>query len=79
MEEPKIVQKSPYVLDLEAGSHLWCSCGRSPKEPFCDLLTHKALGFAPKKIELTEAKKVALCGCRQTKNPPYCDGSHAKL
>lgn len=79
MPNGNIVKKSPYVLDLEAGTHLWCSCGRSTKEPFCDLNTHKSLGFAPKKIELTEKKKVALCGCRQTKNPPYCDGSHAKL
>jgi CDGSH-type Zn-finger protein len=79
MPNGNIVNKSPYVLDLDAGTHLWCSCGRSTKEPFCDLNTHKSLAFAPKKIELTEKKKVALCGCRQTKNPPYCDGSHAKL
>ncbi len=79
MADANIVKKSPYVLDLEAGTHLWCSCGHSTKEPFCDLSTHKSLGFAPKRIELLENKKVALCGCRQTKNPPYCDGSHAKL
>ena len=79
MPDANIVKKSPYVLDLEAGTHLWCSCGRSTKEPFCDGSTHKSLGFAPKRIELLENKKVALCGCRQTKNPPYCDGSHAKI
>jgi len=79
MSEAKIVKKSPYVLDLEAGTYFWCSCGRSTKEPFCDLSTHKSYGFAPKKVELHEKKKVALCGCRQTKNPPYCDGSHTKL
>lgn len=79
MAEPKIVQKAPYVLDLEAGTHLWCSCGHSKNDPFCDLTTHKTLGFAPRKIELTEKKTVALCGCKHTKNPPYCDGSHAKL
>jgi len=79
MPNGNIVKKSPYVLDLEAGTHFYCSCGKSTKEPFCDLNTHKSLGFATKRIELTEKKKVALCGCRQTKNPTYCDGSNAKL
>lgn len=79
MPDPKIAQKAPYVLDLEAGTHLWCSCGHSTKDPFCDLTTHKTLGFAPRKFELAEKQTVALCGCKHTKNPPYCDGSHHNL
>jgi len=27
MPEPKIAQKSPYVLDLEPGRYAWCACG----------------------------------------------------
>lgn len=79
MEEKKVKQNAPYILDLEAGQHLWCACGQSTTDPICDLKTHKTLGFAPKRFELAEKKKVALCGCKQTKNPPYCDGTHAKL
>ena len=26
-----------------------------------------------------EKKKYAWCACKQTGNPPYCDGTHAKL
>jgi CDGSH-type Zn-finger protein len=26
-----------------------------------------------------EKQKIWLCGCKQTKNPPYCDGSHTRL
>ena len=29
--------------------------------------------------EITEAKKVAWCGCKHSNNKPFCDGSHAKL
>ena len=30
-------------------------------------------------VEITEAKKVAWCGCRESKNKPYCDGTHRTL
>ena len=26
-----------------------------------------------------EAKTAAMCMCKQSKNPPYCDGSHMSL
>jgi CDGSH-type Zn-finger protein len=29
-------------------------------------------------FEVTEKKLVGLCGCGRTRNPPYCDGSHAR-
>jgi len=78
MENPIIAQKAPYVLDLEAGTYYWCSCGKSSKQPFCDG-SHKGTKFVPEKVEITEAKKVALCGCKHSKNGAYCDGAHAKL
>jgi len=28
------------------------------------------------KVEIGETKMVAWCGCKETKTPPYCDGSH---
>jgi hypothetical protein len=31
MAEQKVKQKGPYILDVEAGSHLWCACGQSIK------------------------------------------------
>jgi len=79
MEKQQVNQNAPYVLDLEAGQHLWCACGKSETDPICDLKTHKTLGLAPMRFELAEKKKVALCGCKQSKNPPYCDGTHANL
>ena len=78
MEQPIIVQKSPFVLKGEAGAYWWCACGRSKTQPFCDG-SHKGSGFAPKKAELTETKTVAWCGCKHSKNAPFCDGSHSRL
>jgi CDGSH-type Zn-finger protein len=41
--------------------------------------SHKGSGFGPKKFNLPEAKKVWLCNCKHSKNPPFCDGSHKAL
>lgn len=30
----------------------------------------------PYKIAVTAGEKKSFCSCGQTKNPPYCDGSH---
>ncbi|MGI9542964.1 MAG: CDGSH iron-sulfur domain-containing protein [Cyclobacteriaceae bacterium] len=29
--------------------------------------------------KITEAKKVAWCGCKHSGNKPYCDGSHKNM
>jgi CDGSH-type Zn-finger protein len=63
---PKIHDKQPVAVELPAGDH-WCDG------------SHKGTGFGPKKFTLPEAKKVWLCNCKQTKNPPFCDGSHKAL
>ncbi|MEI6076509.1 MAG: CDGSH iron-sulfur domain-containing protein [Verrucomicrobiota bacterium] len=78
MSEAVIAQKSPYVLPMKIGSFYFCTCGKSKTQPFCDG-AHKGSGFAPTKVDLTEAKQVAWCGCKHSKNGPFCDGSHAKL
>ena len=78
MAEPKIAQRAPFVLKEAAGTRFFCTCGLSKGQPFCDG-SHKGTGFAPLKIDLTEAKTVAWCGCKHSKNLPYCDGSHSRL
>jgi CDGSH iron-sulfur domain-containing protein 3 len=78
MSEPVIAAKKPAVLDLEAGTYFWCSCGQSQNQPFCDG-GHKGTEFTPMKFELAENKKVALCQCKYTANSPFCDGKHSQL
>ncbi|MCF8347802.1 MAG: CDGSH iron-sulfur domain-containing protein [Bacteroidales bacterium] len=78
MDTPKIAKSSPFVLDMEAGTYFWCSCGKSAKQPFCDG-SHKGSEFRPVKTVLEEPKKAAWCGCKHSANKPFCDGAHAKL
>jgi CDGSH-type Zn-finger protein len=78
MHEPKIARQGPFVQPTQPGSFYWCTCGQSKGQPFCDG-SHKGSGFAPLKVDITEAKPVAWCGCKHSKNGAFCDGSHAKL
>jgi len=76
---PKIAQKGPFAVKLEAGKNYhWCACGRSKNQPFCDG-SHKGTEFTPLSFTAEKSGEAHLCGCKHTKNPPYCDGSHAKL
>lgn len=78
-DTPKIAQKAPYPIEVEAGkSYFWCACGQSQKQPFCDG-SHKGSDFAPTKYEATETKRVFFCGCKHSANAPLCDGSHKTL
>lgn len=78
MSEPVIFDKKPAVMELEAGTYYWCSCGQSAKQPFCDG-SHKGTDFTPVAFTLDEKKTVALCNCKVTGKQPFCDGSHASL
>lgn len=78
MNGARIADTKPAVVQLEAGTHWWCACGRSQTQPFCDG-AHKGSGFAPVKIELEKPERIALCNCKQTSTPPNCDGSHRRL
>ncbi|MGB3655081.1 MAG: CDGSH iron-sulfur domain-containing protein [Rivularia sp. (in: cyanobacteria)] len=34
--QPVIADKNPAVMELEAGTYYWCSCGKSKNQSFCD-------------------------------------------
>ncbi|MDH3688202.1 MAG: CDGSH iron-sulfur domain-containing protein [Gammaproteobacteria bacterium] len=78
MSDPLVAQKSPYLVELSAGTYWWCQCGRSQNQPYCDG-SHKDTDFTPIKIEISEQKQAALCGCKHSGNKPYCDGTHKSL
>ena len=68
----------PIAVDVEEGkNYLWCSCGQSKNQPFCDM-SHRGTEFKPIKFTAEENKTVYFCHCKQTNNQPFCDGSHNK-
>ncbi len=36
MNQPVIADKKPAVMELEASTYYWCSCGKSKNQSFCD-------------------------------------------
>lgn len=78
MTEPVIAQKSPFMQELEPGTYMWCACGRSANQPFCDG-SHQGTDIMPVQFTVSEKTRLALCGCKHTHTPPYCDGTHQHL
>ncbi|HET6329706.1 MAG TPA: CDGSH iron-sulfur domain-containing protein [Holophagaceae bacterium] len=78
MSEPHIAKREPAGLTLEPGTYLWCVCGLSATQPFCDG-HHKGTEFRPHKLVIAETQEVWLCQCKHTHTPPFCDGTHETL
>lgn len=70
---------SPISVTLKKGQkYLWCKCGRSKNQPFCDS-SHHGTKFKPVLFEAKKDGKVSMCNCKLTKQSPFCDGSHTNL
>jgi len=72
-------KKPQKYLCKEGKAYVWCSCGRSHRQPFCDG-THKnkhlRISLKPIRWDCTETKEYWFCNCKQTRHRPFCDGSH---
>lgn len=67
------------TVHLEKGeTYLWCQCGKSKSQPFCDGMHHGSK-FKPLAFEATRTGNVKLCNCKATKTGPFCDNTHLKL
>ncbi len=66
-------------VHLEKGEkYLWCQCGKSKGQPFCDGMHHGSK-FKPMVFEAKRSGKVRLCNCKETKAGPFCDDTHIQL
>jgi CDGSH-type Zn-finger protein len=70
---------SPLPLDVEAGkTYGWCTCGFSQTMPLCDRAHRELSDKKSFKFVAEETTRLYLCGCSETKTPPYCDGGYCK-
>ncbi|MCE9663940.1 CDGSH iron-sulfur domain-containing protein [Halomonas sp. M5N1S17] len=79
MTEARIAQKAPYAVDVVAGkTYVWCACGRSVTQPFCDG-SHKVTELQPVVYKAQRDETLYFCGCKHTATPPLCNGTHKTL
>lgn len=77
-DKPIVTQCGAYKLEMEPGTYLWCACGRSATQPFCDG-SHQGTSFTPLEVEITEKRRYGWCGCRASLKGSMCDGAHKKI
>lgn len=74
-----IASRKGFYYEIKAGKrYLWCSCGRSKQQPFCDG-SHAGTSFLPIAYKAERDEEVIFCGCKHTSTRPFCDGAHSNL
>ena len=69
----------PTICEFAEGQDfLWCRCGRSHNQPFCDG-SHHGTKLKPLLCSAKRDGRLKLCQCKRTKSPPYCDNSHSLI
>jgi CDGSH-type Zn-finger protein/mannose-6-phosphate isomerase-like protein (cupin superfamily) len=77
--QPVVAHRKGFYWEVKAGKrYLWCSCGRSKTQPFCDG-SHVGSEFLPIVFRAERDEDVIFCGCKQTATGPFCDGAHSNL
>jgi mannose-6-phosphate isomerase-like protein (cupin superfamily)/CDGSH-type Zn-finger protein len=78
-DPPVIAHRKGFYYEIKAGQkYLWCSCGRSKTQPFCDG-SHAGSGYLPVLFKAERDEDVIFCGCKHTGTGPFCDGAHSNL
>ena len=78
-KSPTIAHRKGFYYEVKAGKrYLWCSCGRSQSQPFCDG-SHVGSDFLPVVFKAERDEDVIFCGCKHTATAPFCDGAHSNL
>lgn len=67
----------PAVLNLPPSDYLYCTCGYSRNQPFCDG-SHHGTKFEPMRFTIKKEREYRLCQCKQCARGPFCDDSHLR-
>lgn len=75
-----IYSNIPFKYTCKAGRvYMWCACGWSKNQPFCDGTHHDPrwrIKIKPIRFECNETRDYWFCQCKQTSTRPFCDGTH---
>ena len=72
---PIAPRAGPYEVAVEENvSYLWCSCGLSATQPWCDG-SHEGTGMEPIAFTAPVSGIFHMCGCKQSANKPFCFGT----
>ena len=72
---PVMAQPGPYEVPVVEGrTYLWCSCGLSATQPWCDG-SHEGTGLEPIAFVAPLTATFHMCGCKQSDNKPFCFGN----
>jgi CDGSH-type Zn-finger protein/quercetin dioxygenase-like cupin family protein len=78
-ETARVAHRKGFYYEVKAGQrYLWCRCGRSASQPFCDG-SHAGTSFQPILLKAEKDEEVVFCGCKQSGAKPFCDGTHNNL
>jgi sterol desaturase/sphingolipid hydroxylase (fatty acid hydroxylase superfamily)/CDGSH-type Zn-finger protein len=74
----KTTVNEPAILTLKEGDYLYCQCGYSKNQPFCDG-SHHGTKSQPMKFTIKKEREYKLCQCKGCAKGPFCDDSHLKM
>ena len=74
----KTTRLEPTKMVLPVGDYLYCQCGHSKNQPFCDGSHHGTM-FQPMKFSIKKEREYKLCNCKLCAKGPFCDNSHNTL
>ncbi|MEM6317077.1 MAG: sterol desaturase family protein [Bacteroidota bacterium] len=77
-QKQSYVTNEPVKMTLEPGKYLYCTCGLSSDNPFCNG-AHHGTKNKPVFFEIKKKRRASICTCKLTKTPPYCDMSHEQM
>ena len=70
--------KPSQVTVTKGEKYLWCACGKSQSQPYCDG-SHHGSKQTPVLYEAKRDGVVKFCNCKLTKKGPFCDNAHEQL
>ena len=72
-------KNEPIMVELEKGeNYLFCQCGYSQNQPFCDG-SHHGTTAKPFRFQAKKSGSARLCACKRTGAVPFCDDSHLEV